>query len=193
MERIIKKILIYFFTQVRTLILKTKYWEYTYDKNITLANNIKLKSSTLIESRFGGSIVIEKGTELLENVLVITYGGNIKIGERCSINSGTIIYGHGGVNIGNDVLIAGGCMIIPNSHNFNDINKPIALQGNTSKGIIIEDDVWIGHGCSILDGVTIKKGAIIGAGSVVRKDVESYSIVAGIPAKIVGKRGRSDI
>ncbi len=79
-------------------------------------------------------------------------------------------------------------MIIPNNHLFKDPNKPIQLQGSEAKGIIIEDDVWIGHSVSVLDGVRVGKGSVLGAGSVINKDVPPYSVVGGIPAKVLRKR-----
>ena len=94
-----------------------------------------------------------------------------------------MLYGVGGLYIGNNVLIAGHTMIIPASHIFESRNKTIIEQGITAKGISIEDDVWIAHGCSILDGVTIGKGAVIAAGSVVNRDVEPYTLWAGVPIK----------
>ena len=66
------------------------------------------------------------------------------------------------------------------NHNFESINVPMNMQGNTIKGTIIEDDVWIGANSVILDGIAIGKGSVIGAGSVVAKDVEPYSIVGGV-------------
>lgn len=143
----------------------------------------------IIETNGGGIITIGNKNELLYGVCLMTYGGSITIGNNCSINPYTIIYGHGkGVCIGNDVLIAGHTMIIPSNHNFSRNDLPISHQGATSKGIIIENDVWIGTGCKILDGVRISKGAIIAAGSVVNKDVPENTIVAGIPAKIIKYR-----
>ena len=142
----------------------------------------------MFEIRDGGKIFIGKNSQILDGVLILTYGGTIDIGENCNINPYTIIYGHGGTKIGNNVLIAGHCMIIPNNHIFSDKNIPISKQGCIAKGITIEDDVWIGHGCSILDGVTIGKGSIIAAGSVVSKSVEAYSVVAGVPAKKIKER-----
>lgn len=152
------------------------------DRSCHIADNAK------IEIRYGGKIVINRNTEVLEGVLIFTYGGTVWIGENCSINPYTIIYGHGNIKIGNSVLIAGHCMIIPSNHNFKDKSQTIMNQGNTSKGIVIEDDVWIAHSCSILDGVTIGKGAVVAAGSVVNKSVPSYSIVGGVPARIIGSR-----
>ncbi|PZO38721.1 MAG: acyltransferase [Pseudanabaena frigida] len=120
--------------------------------------------------------------------MIMTYGGNISIGSNCSINPYTIIYGHGGTKIGNNVLIAGHCMIIPNNHVYKDRSKTIWEQGNISKGINIEDDVWIAHNCSILDGVTLEKGSVVAAGAVVNKNVPAYAVVAGVPAKIIKYR-----
>ncbi|RWU08706.1 acyltransferase [Pedobacter chitinilyticus] len=114
----------------------------------------------------------------------MTYGGKITIGNNCSINPYTIIYGHGnGVEIGSNVLIAGHCMIIPSNHNFRDNKVPINQQGSTSRGIKIENDVWLGTGVKVLDGVTIAKGCIIAAGAVVTKSTEAYGIYMGVPAK----------
>lgn len=158
------------------------------NKSIKLENKVQIKNSAIIEIRDGGTIFIGKGSQILDGVLILTYGGDIIIGEYCNINPYTIIYGHGGTKIGNNVLIAGHCMIIPNNHNFSDKNIPISNQGCTSKGIIIEDDVWIGHGCSILDGVTVGKGSVIAAGSIVNKSVKPYSVMAGVPAKKIKER-----
>jgi acetyltransferase-like isoleucine patch superfamily enzyme len=99
-----------------------------------------------------------------------------------------VLYGHGNLTIGDNVLIAGHCLIIPANHVFTDINIPISNQGETKKGIIIEDNVWIGSGCRILDGITIGTGAIIAAGAVVNKDVLPNTIVGGVPAKLIKNR-----
>jgi len=71
---------------------------------------------------------------------------------------------------------------------FGRIDTPIREQGSTMKGIAISDDVWIGAGCRILDGVEIGKGSIIGAGTVLTKSVPEYSIVVGIPGKVIKRR-----
>ncbi|MEA5503465.1 acyltransferase [Halotia wernerae UHCC 0503] len=159
-----------------------------YLSSIHIHEKSRISPTANIECRFGGSITIGNSTEILDYVMLLTYNGNIEIGENCSINPFTIIYGHGGVKIGNDVLIAAHTIIIPSNHNFSSLDKPIRIQGNTSLGIVIEDNVWIGAGCKILDGVTIGQGSVIAAGAVVNKSIESYSVVAGVPAKLIKKR-----
>jgi acetyltransferase-like isoleucine patch superfamily enzyme len=155
---------------------------------IKIGKEVFIAKSAVVESRRGGNITIGSNTEILDGVLLLTYGGNISIGESCSINPYTIIYGHGETIIGNHVMIAGHCMIIPSEHTFISKDKIIMAQGASNRGIVIEDDVWIGHACSILDGVRIGKGAVIGAGSVVTKDIPPYTVVAGIPAKMIKMR-----
>ncbi|HEV2479879.1 MAG TPA: acyltransferase [Puia sp.] len=152
---------------------------------ITIPENTRVADNARLDTPYGGKIRVGRECEILDGVLILTYGGEIAIGDRCSINPYAIIYGHGGVTIGNDVLIAGGCMIIPNNHTFSALDQTIREQGCNARGIRIEDDVWIGHGCSILDGVTISKGSVIAAGSVVNKDTKPYSINAGVPARFI--------
>ena len=155
---------------------------------IVIDPSVIIYPNVVLNTEYGGKIIIGNNTELLYGVLLMTYGGNIRIGNHCSINPYTVLYGHGNLTIGNNVLIAGHCLIIPSNHKFNDINMPIREQGVTKKGIVIEDNVWIGSGCRILDGVTIGTGAIIAAGAVVNKDVLANTVVGGVPAKMIKKR-----
>jgi acetyltransferase-like isoleucine patch superfamily enzyme len=76
-------------------------------------------------------------------------------------------------------------IIIPANHIYENVDIPIRLQGLDKKGVIIEDNVWIGAGVKILDGVTIEKNSIIAAGAVVNKKVIMNSIVGGVPAKLI--------
>lgn len=156
--------------------------------NVFIDPSVKIYENVVFDTSFGGTITIDENCELLNGVLLMTYGGTIDIGKNCSINPYTILYGHGNLKIGNNVLIAAHTVIIPANHNFENINLLICEQGLTKKGIVIEDNVWIGSGCKILDGVNIGFGAIIAAGAVVTKNVESNTIVGGIPAKVIKTR-----
>lgn len=133
-------------------------------------------------------IVIGSNTLISSFAILRTYGGTIKIGNSCFINSFTVLYGHGGLTIGNGCLIGPQVTIVPANYGFKDRDVPFRLQVPTMKGITIEDNVWIGAGVTIIDGCTIGKGAIIGAGAVVTRNVEPYSIAAGVPAKQIGMR-----
>jgi len=128
---------------------------------------------------------IGKNTEINHNVTI--WGDNIFIGNNSQINPNSVIYGN--VQIGHDVMVAPNCMIAGANHSYTDINISMRFQGGNSKGIIIEDDVWIGANSVILDGITIRQGSIIGAGSVVTQDIDKYCIAIGNPCKIIKKRG----
>jgi acetyltransferase-like isoleucine patch superfamily enzyme len=133
----------------------------------------------------GGSISIGKQCEIHPYALLLTYGGDIKIGDHCSVNPFSIIYGCGGATIGNGVRIAAQVVIIPESHNPGTDELPLHRSGTTRKGICIEDNVWIGAGAKILDGVTIGRNCIIGAGAVVNRSLPPNATAVGVPARII--------
>ena len=99
-----------------------------------------------------------------------------------------MVYGQGGLIIGNGVRIATQSTILPSNHIFNRKDVMIFEQGLSKQGIVIEDDVWIGAGVKVLDGVIIKKGCVIGANAVVNKSTEEYGIYVGVPAHLIRKR-----
>ncbi len=133
-------------------------------------------------------ITVGAGTYVGSYSVLKTYRGRISLGSNCSLNAFCFINGAGGVSIGDNVRIAAHCSIIASNHRFDDLAKPIRLQGTTSEGIVIEDDVWVGTGVRILDGVCIGHGAVIAAGAVVTKSVAQYSVVAGVPARPISNR-----
>lgn len=116
-----------------------------------------------------------------DNSSYIKLGEKVFIGHACEFVCNTRIV------IGNNCLIASKCTINDTGHEFKR-NANINSQPITSKEIIIEDDVWIGTSCIILQGVTIGRGSIIAAGSVVNKSVPPYEIWAGVPARFIKKR-----
>lgn len=118
---------------------------------------------------------------------------NLSVGNNVSIHPMSYIecgdHNNGGIVIGDNVSIAHGVTLIATSHRYDDLSTPIKYQGILSKTVVIEDDVWIGAKATVLCGVVVKRGSIIGANSVVTKNVESFSIVGGNPAKILKWRG----
>ena len=117
-------------------------------------------------------------------------GGSIEIGQRCYINSGTVMYCGNGIAIGDDVLIAANCTLAPTNHACSERSRPMREQGfaPSKGGIVIESDVWVGAGTTILDGAWICKGCVVGAMSLVVDRLEPFGIYAGIPARRIRDR-----
>ncbi len=127
----------------------------------------------------------DKRSKVEPNVY-ISNGKGLQIGENCRINENVFIQE---ALIGNNVLIAPNVAILSVSHNHDRIDVPIVNHGNTApQPPIIEDDVWLARNVIIMPGITIGKGAIVAAGAVVTKDVASYTIVGGVPAKLIKQR-----
>ena len=109
--------------------------------------------------------------------------GDVIIGDHTRIGIHNTIIGP--VTIGSHVNLAQGITVTALNHNVNDITKTIGEQGVTTKQVVIKDDVWIGANAVILPGVTIGRHSVVAAGAVVTKDVPDYTIVGGVPAKIM--------
>lgn len=116
--------------------------------------------------------------------------GDVVVGERCYLNSGCVLYSGNGISIGNDVLIAANCTLAPVNHACRDRQRLIREQGfgQSRGGIVIEDDVWIGANCVLLDGAMVRRGCVVAAGSLVRGELPAYSICRGAPAVPVDER-----
>ncbi len=174
-------------------------------RNIIMGRNITLRHPHKI--RLGSNIIIDdncvldaKGEEnegitigdnvsISRNTILACKNGTIEIGEGCLIGINCMIHSEKMVKLGKYVLIAAYCYIIGGGdHNYDRTDIPIMAQGTVSKGIVIEDDVWLGAGVKISDGVTIGTGSIIGTSAVVLKDIPPYSIAYGVPAKVIKSR-----
>lgn len=160
----------------------------TTGRNIIINGDVKLgRNITVMDnSEILGNVVICNKVFIHSNVLIRSFSYNIIIGENTTINRNTNILSQ--CKIGANCSIAPNVVIVGANHNFSKTDEIIKLQGSTSNGIIIEDDVWIGANSTILDGVRIGHGAIVAAGAVVYKNVPPYTIVGGVPARIIKKR-----
>lgn len=116
--------------------------------------------------------------------------GDVLIGEHVAINSGCVIYSGNGIRIGNHVAIAANCTLAPVNHAHGRRDRRIDEQGflPSRGGIVIEDDVWIGANCVLLDGAVLRRGCVVGAGSLVRSEVPAYTVQAGNPLVRLGQR-----
>jgi galactoside O-acetyltransferase len=115
-------------------------------------------------------------------------GGFVQIGDNCSVNTNVQIGGAlGRIVIGNNVIIAPNVVVRAADHGISRA-APIRYQPHRRGEIIIEDDVWLGSNAVVTSGVTIARGTVVGAGAVVTRSTEPYSIVAGVPARKIGER-----
>jgi acetyltransferase-like isoleucine patch superfamily enzyme len=156
---------------------------------IELEDRVKLERDVRLRCFGNGSkIRMNYHSKLDRGVDIKTHHhGEIEIGVRSYIGPYTCLSGDF-IKIGNHCLIASHSSLYANNHNFADSTRPIREQGNSYKGIVIEDDCWLGTGVRVLDGVTIGRGSVIGAGAVVSKNIPPYSIAVGVPAKVISKR-----
>lgn len=142
----------------------------------------------LFPSKGQDEIVFGNRCTIQPFTFISSCGGKIQFGDNCSVNPFCAIYGYGGLLVGNNVRIANGVTIVPQNHVVPEGDGSLSGTGITGKGIVIEDNVWIGSRVVILDGVRIGKGAVIAAGCVVTKDVPSKAIVGGVPGKLLKYR-----
>lgn len=140
--------------------------------------------------RNGRPGVITAGTSLwLEDGVVLhAWGGNIAIGANVFIGPYAVIYGHGGVEIGDNTLISMHCRILSSNHTIPPCGTDIRSQPDILLPTTIGRDVWLGAGVTVLGGVNVGSGCVVGAGAVVTKSLPPYSIAVGVPAKVCGRR-----
>lgn len=162
-----------------------------HPSKITLGNRVAIDDYVLLDASgskdqgitFGDDIIVSRNCVIQGKTAAVTIGDKTDIGCNAFISSG------GGISIGSHVLIAGNCYIGGGRYLNQRLDIPMMEQGVYSQGaVIIGDDVWLGAGAIVLDGVRIGKGSIVGAGAVVTKDLPDYSVAVGVPAKVIRHR-----
>lgn len=140
----------------------------------------------------GSRIVIGADSHIDSFVKIKPAGGpgDLIIGANVTINSGCVLYTGNGIIIGDNVAVAANCVFAPVNHEFGRTDKLIVDQGfRPSKGgILIENDVWIGASCVFLDGAIVRSGSVIGAGSLVSREVPRFAVGAGNPFVVLRTR-----
>ncbi len=161
--------------------------------NIRLGRHVYLDHGVYLHATphgitIGDNTFVMHGTVLhVFNFRDLPHAG-ITIGRDCFIGEMNVVRGQGGVTIGDQVYTGPLVQVLAVNHVFDDPDRPIREQGITALGIVIEDDVWLGAGAIVLDGVRIGRGSVIGAGAVVTEDIPPYSIAVGSPARVVRDR-----
>lgn len=168
--------------------------EFVHSRGIEIGNGVKIDRGVSLRNYGQDSrICLEDWVEIDLGVIIKTHcRGKINIGEYTYIGPYTCISGNY-IKIGKACRIASHLGIYASNHNFDDPERKIKEQGNNYKGIVIEDDCWLGSGVKVVDGVTIGQGSVIGAGAVVTKNIPPYSIAVGVPAKVISQRGDTNL
>lgn len=154
-------------------------------RTIIIGDNVEINALSKEGIKIGNNFTILRNsiiecTGVLRNIGIgLTIGDNVGIAQNCFIQV------RGKVLIGNDVIFGPGVSVFSENHNYSDIEKTIREQGETRIGVTVENGVWIGSRATILDGVTVGHNSIIAAGSVVNNSVPPFSIVGGVPAKVI--------
>lgn len=167
-----------------------------YHQLLQLGSNIFLGDrTTIFQDRDGGQIVLGDRVHLYGDTYLQTgYGGTIEIGSDTQIQPRCQFSGYKApIKIGSGVQIAPGCAFYPYAHGM-EPDRPIQQQPLTTKGgIIVEDNAWLGYRVIVLDGVRIGQGAVVGAGSIVTKDIPAGAVAVGAPAKVIKMRSKPEL
>lgn len=168
-----------------------------FPRYISLGRNVSLGDDSSISGLSRDGVRIGDHVRIREHVWIqatstldqpgvgLTIGEGTYVGPRCMLGAG------GGIAIGRCVTLGAAVHVLAENHRFQDPDLPIPDQGVTRQGITIEDEVWIGNAAILLDGVRVGRGAVIGAGAVVTRDVPPNAIAAGNPARVIGTRGQA--
>jgi acetyltransferase-like isoleucine patch superfamily enzyme len=136
----------------------------------------------------GRNVTLARGATLTCTGVIAALGEGIEIGDRSAVGANAFLGGQGGIRIGDDVIMGPSVRIFSENHEYAALDRPIRAQGERRAAVTIEEDCWIGAGATILAGVTIGRGCVIAAGAVVTASVAPYSVVAGVPARVIKSR-----
>ena len=139
---------------------------------------ISIGDNTLIGPGVALSAGMVPGQECITNPVVT-------IGDRCLIGKGSGIVGHFSITIGNDVWTGHHVYITDQNHGYEDVTRPISEQSQPERAVSIGNGSWLGHGSIVLPGVTIGEHVVVGANSVVTKDIPSFCVAVGSPARVI--------
>jgi acetyltransferase-like isoleucine patch superfamily enzyme len=164
----------------------------TSGRSLYIGDNVYINALSKKGIQFGNNVSIHRGSIIDCTGGIRNIGEGIVIGNDVGFSPNCYIQVRGNVLIGNNVIFGPSVKIFSESHIFNDVNKFINEQGETRRGVIVEDGAWIGADVTILDGVVIGSNSIVAAKSLVNEDVPAYSIVVGIPAKVIKYRNKNE-
>lgn len=157
---------------------------------ISIGNNVRISDHATLIARGSGGITLGNNVRINDRVYLDSEreDGYITVGDDVYIGTGTTLFGHVGLEIGEHSLLAQNITITPYSHIFDDPDDYIINQGGNTRKVTIGRDVYLGMNVCVLYSADVGDGSIVGAGSVVVKPVQPYSVAVGNPAKVIRKR-----
>jgi len=157
---------------------------------IHIGDNVVIDDNCVLDAKGSSNNGITLGDDVFigRNSMLYCQDGDIHVDDRANIGSNCQVFSAKSVHIGKRVLVAAYTYLVGGSHIYDDPEIPIIDQGRTAVGIRVGDDVWLGAGVKVLDGLEIGDGAIIAAGAVVKQDIPRRAVAGGVPAKILADR-----
>ena len=151
---------------------------------------VELRSIRLDATARPAQLIVGADCQLKQGCLLSARSGRLTVGSRSAVGRNSELSCESAdLSIGEGVRIASNVWVGTGNHHFGSADIPIVEQGTDQRPVTIEDDVWIGTHAVVLPGVKVGRGAVIAAGAVVTKDVEPLTIVGGVPARVLGRRG----
>ncbi len=157
---------------------------------IRVGNNVVIDDNCVLDAKGENNkgIDIHDGVFIGRSTILTCHNGDIVLEENVNIGFNCVISSLSKIVIKKNHLMAAFCYLVGGDHDSDRTDIPVLMQGRSSKGITIEENVWLGAGVSVLDGTTIGRDSIIGAHAVVNKDITEFAIAAGVPAKFMWDR-----
>jgi len=163
-----------------------------HPKKVSLGRGVVFDDNTVVDAKGIGNDGVRIGDHVLvgRNSILSCKGGSISLGDFTNIGPNNTLISETTLEIGDHVFTAGHCYLIAGgNHSYDRKDIPIWSQPSVSRGgVRLEDDIWIGASVTVLDGVQIGRGSIIGAGSLVNRSIPAYAIAHGVPARVRRKR-----
>jgi len=158
------------------------------DDNVVIDDNCVLDA----KGETNNGLFIGEQSFIGRNTILSCKNGDIYLEDRVNMGFNCHVFSASEVRLGKNNLIAAYCYMIGGTHTMDRTDIPPLEQPRVSKGIVMEDNIWLGAGVKVMDGVRIGRDAVIGTSAVVSKDIPAYAIAVGIPAKVIRNRLEND-
>lgn len=162
-----------------------------FGRGVTLERGVMLDGLSRKGVQIGDSVKIGAYCIIRASTLA-QLGEGVEIGKGSALDAYSFVGAGGGVRIGASVIMGQHVSFHAENHRFDDLDRPIQQQGVTQCGIVIEDDCWVGSNVTFLDGAHVERGCVIAACAVVKGRIPAYSVVAGIPGRVIRSRSERE-